>query len=203
MDSITVLPNTTIENRGLVSEKFINHGISNFHQACNWVKNLPYGFNSNTENSLIIFAENCGTCTTKHGIIARLAEELGLDIHKTLGFYRLNDEIITGVNKIIQPYGLDFIPQVHCFLAYQNFRVDLTAGNCNGKNKPIEKYDFFVKVNPDLTIEQSENYYTDYLEKYYLIEPKFQKIGSFKILRIIEECDRQLKYQCSLMFGNA
>ncbi|MDJ0692420.1 MAG: hypothetical protein QNJ41_28515, partial [Xenococcaceae cyanobacterium MO_188.B32] len=139
------------------------------------------------------------TCTNKHGIISRLAEELDLEIYKNLGFYRLNDEIVTGVNKIIQPYDLEFIPQIHCFLEYKNFRVDLTEGNCNGKNKIIENYDFILRVKPDLTYQEYIDYYLEYLQKYTEIEPRLQKLGSMKISQLLKKCEQQLKYQCSLI----
>ncbi|MBD2066073.1 hypothetical protein H6F93_00735 [Leptolyngbya sp. FACHB-671] len=37
---------------------------------------------------------------------------------KNLGFYRLNDEIVTGASSLLEPHGLNFIPQIHCFLEY-------------------------------------------------------------------------------------
>ena len=160
MDSIEVLPNVDIQSKGTISESFLEREIKTFCAACCWVQDLPYGANSNNEDSLILFEENRGTCTTKHGAIARLAQELGLEVYKNLGFYRLNDETVTGVDAIIQPYGLSFIPQIHCFLKYNSFRIDLTQGNCNGKNKTIEDYDFVVRVAPDLTREEEEQYYT-------------------------------------------
>jgi hypothetical protein len=167
MDAIAVLPNVRIEPKGTVSQIFLAQGIATFCQACEWVKALPYGSNSNSENSLILFEENRGTCTTKHGAIARLAQELDLPVYKNLGFYRLNDAIVTGVDAILQPHDLPFIPQIHCFLEYESFRVDLTAGNCNGKNQSIEDYDFIVRVQPDLTDSEEEQYYLQYFHRNY------------------------------------
>ena len=135
-----------------------------------------------------------------YGIIARLAAELDFKIYKNLGFYRLNDEIVTGVNNILKPYRLDFIPQIHCFLEYESFRVDLTEGNCNGKNKTIEDYDFIIRVKPDLTYQEYENYYLEYLQKYYAIAPQLEELGAEKVLEILETCEQQLKYQCSIMY---
>jgi hypothetical protein len=199
MNSLEILPDISISSEGIVAQKFFDLEIATFHQACHWVKNLPYGFNSDSSNSLIIFEERRGTCTTKHGIIARLARELGLEVYKNLGFYRLNDEIITGVNKIIKPYGLTFIPQIHCFLKYQSSRVDLTEGNCNGKNKTIEDYDFVVRVEPDLSKQEKEACYLTYLQKYYAIAPEVANISTDEILQLLQDCDRILQYRCSFL----
>jgi hypothetical protein len=199
MDSIDVLPNVDIQLKGTISGHFLEREIKTFCAACCWVQELPYGANSNSEDSLILFEENCGTCTTKHGAIARLAQELGIDVYKNLGFYRLNDETVTGVNAIIQPYGLSFIPQIHCFLQYSSFRIDLTQGNCNGKNKTIEDYDFVVRVTPDLTRQEEEKYYISYLNRYFAIEPSLAAVCISTLLELLDACNRQVKYQCSMM----
>lgn len=199
MQPIETLPDVTLQPQGIVSTKYLHQGLKTFHEACQWTKDLPYGSNSNNEDSLILFEEGHGTCTTKHGAIARLAQELNLPVHKNLGFYRLNDEIVTGVNALLQPYGLDFIPQIHCFLVYANCRVDLTEGNCNGKNKTIEDYDFVVQVEPDLTHQQHQAYYLEYLRRYADVSPALAALRETTVMDLLTACDHQLKYQCSIM----
>lgn len=199
MHSIGVLPDIKLQAGNTITEKFIRQGLSTFHEACQWVQALPYGANSRSDDSLILFEEGYGNCTTKHGAIARLAKIHGLPVHKNLGFYRLNDEIVTGVNAIIHPHGLTFIPQIHCFLSYAEYRVDLTEGNCNGKNKTIEDYDFVVQVQPDLNSEDKRAYYREYLQYYYLLAPELATLGEDKVFELLEACDRQVGYRCSIM----
>ncbi len=198
MHPIDVLPNVTLQVHGTISEICLQRDLRTFHEACHWVKNLPYGANSHSEDSLILFEEGCGTCTTKHGAIARLAQEHNLPIHKNLGFYRLNDDIVTGVNPILASYNLDFIPQIHCFLVYENCRVDLTEGNCNGKNKTIEDYDYVVQVQPDLSEAQHQACYLEYLQRYADNFPKLAALSEATVMEVLAKCDRQLKYQCSI-----
>lgn len=199
MHPIDVLPAVTIEAKGPISQIFLERGIHTFQEACHYVQAMPYGSNSNNENSLILFEEGHGTCTTKHGAIARLAQELSIPVYKNLGFYRLNDDVVTGVNKILLPHGLSFIPQIHCFLEYEDYRVDLTEGNCNGKNKTIEDYDFVVRVKPDISHDEEKQYYREYLQRYGAIAPQLQAILEPTILEILDACNRQVKYQCSIM----
>lgn len=201
MNPIDVLPNIDIQENGEVSSIFLEKGISSFQGACRHVKAMPYGSNSNNENSLILFEEGQGTCTTKHGAIALLAQELNLPIYKNLGFYRLNDTIVTGVDDIIRPYGLSFIPQVHCFLEYESYRVDLTEGNCNGKNQTIDDYDFVVRVEPDPSYEKKKDCYLTHLRRYFEFSSELKAVGEEKILDILEKCDTQVKYRCSLMLA--
>lgn len=199
MHSIGALPNSDLSAIGTITEKFVQQGLKTFHEACYWTQNLPYGANSSSEDALILFEEGYGNCTTKHGAIARLAHAHGLPVNKNLGFYRLNDAVVTGVNAIIEPYGLAFIPQIHCFLSYGEYWVDLTEGNCNGKNKTIEEYDFVVQVEPDLTPDDHRTYYREYLQYYHLLLPKLAELGDDKVFELLAACDRQVNYQCSIM----
>ncbi|MGK7910133.1 MAG: hypothetical protein AB4050_01420 [Synechococcus sp.] len=199
MKPFTVFPNATIEPVGTISNRFLQLNLRTVHDACAWVQQLTYGSNSSNDDSELLFDELRGTCTSKHGAIARLAQELQLPIQKHLGFYRLTDRIVTGVSEILQRYDLEFLPQIHCFLIYNNRRVDLTEGNCNGKNLTIEDYDFVVPVQPDIDEETETCYYFTYLERYRDIHPRFQQLDPQAVLQIREECDRQVKYQCSVM----
>ena len=202
MHPITVLPDSELQPNSVIAEQFLQRGLGTFHAACQWVKDLPYGSNSSGEDSLILFEEGYGNCTTKHGAIARLAAALDLPVYKNLGFYRLNDEVVTGVNALLEPYALDFIPQIHCFLAYGEYRVDLTDGNCNGKNKTIDDYDFVVQVPPDITYPQKHAYYREYLQQYYALAPQLAALDENTIFELLAACDRQVDYQCSIMTGS-
>ncbi|MBD2108094.1 hypothetical protein H6F49_14105 [Nodosilinea sp. FACHB-13] len=199
MHPIEALPDATLQAHGPIAEKFLQQELKTFHEACRWTKNLPYAANSNSEDSLILFEEGYGSCTTKHGAIARLAQEHNLPVHKNLGFYRLNDQIVTGINALLQPYGLDFIPQIHCFLVYEECRVDLTEGNCNGKNKTIEDYDFVIQVAPDLPHAQQQAYYLEFLRRYGVFSPQLATLSDTTVVDLLAACDRQLKYQCSIL----
>ena len=46
---------------------------------------MPYGYNSDRDDLLILFREGFGSCTTKHAVIATLAGELGLPVVKNIG----------------------------------------------------------------------------------------------------------------------
>ncbi len=199
MHSINVLPNVQIQNHGKFSSLFLELGLTTFQDACRSVKAMPYGANATSEDSLSLFEEGHGTCTTKHGAIAHLAQEQTLSIYKNLGFYRLSDSIVTGVDSILNGYGLSYIPQVHCFLSYQSYRVDLTEGNCNGKNQTIDDYDFVVRVQPDPSAAEKRDCYLTHLRRYFEFSPELAAVGEEQVLEILEACDRQVKYQCSLM----
>jgi hypothetical protein len=89
-----------------------------------------------------------GTCTSKHAVIAGLAEELNIPLYKHVGIYKFTEEISTGVDMILEKYDIPYVPMVHCFLIYKGYRFDLTEGNCNGKNTSIENFIHEEKVEP-------------------------------------------------------
>lgn len=151
MDSISVLPDKTIVEAGVVSKEFLGLGIDTFVGACDHVHRMPYGYNSDREDLMILFKEKKGTCTTKHAVIGTLALELDLPVSKTIGIYAMTEAIVPGADSILEKYRLPYVPMVHCFLAYENARVDLTEGNHNGKNRSIEEFLYIEKVPPHIS----------------------------------------------------
>ncbi|MEL7142465.1 MAG: hypothetical protein AAFY33_00890 [Cyanobacteria bacterium J06643_4] len=199
MHPIDVLPDIALQNAGPFSKIFLGRGLATMQAACRYVKAMPYGSNRDSSCSQLLFEEGRGTCSTKHGAIAHLAQEHSLPIYKNLGFYRLNDTIVTGVSDILAAHELTFIPQIHCFLEYESYRIDLTEGNCNGKNQTIDDYDFVVRVEPDPSFEAKQNCYLTHLRRYFDFSPALKAVGEKNVLEILEKCDRQVNYQCSLM----
>ena len=166
MDKITVFPDIQITSAGVVSDKFLSLGITTFIDACRKFRDFPYGYNSSKDDLMIVFKENMGTCTTKHSVIATLAEELDLPVTKTICIYAMNEEIVTGTNAILEKYQLPYVPMVHCFLEYQRFKVDLTEDNNNGKNRSIEEFLYTEKVNKTNLPNYRSKHHRDYKEDF-------------------------------------
>jgi len=156
MDRYTVFPDTRIIPAGVVSERFSALGIGSFHRACRYVHELPYGYNSNRDDQMTLFMEQMGSCTTKHAVIASLAKELGLPVGKHIGIYAMSESIVSGTDQILEHYGLPYLPMIHCFLVHDRYRVDLTEGNRNGKNRPLDDFLHTEPVTP--TIPAKEEY---------------------------------------------
>lgn len=148
MDSYDYLPDKEINALGKISKKFLELGITSFKDACEYVHNQEYGYITDYDDEMIFFKENRGTCTTKHGVIAALAEELNIPLYKNVGVYKFTEEISTGANEIMIKYNVPYAPMVHCFLVYDKYRFDLTEGNNNGKKTSIEEFIHTEKVIP-------------------------------------------------------
>ena len=182
MDRYTVLPNPIIDKKGIISEKFIDLRIKNFWDACAYVHEIPYGYNSTPDDILILFKEGYGSCTTKHAVIATLAEELSIPVHKMIGIYAMNEDIVTGTNLILDKYHLPYLPMIHCFLVYDSYQVDLTEGNNNGKKHSIEEFLFTEKVIPNFSEKDEYLLYRKALKNHILIKKEMEGITMNDIL---------------------
>ncbi len=83
--------------------------------------NVEYGYNTNYDDKFIFFKEKKGSCTSKHAVIAGLAEELNIPLSKHVGIYKFTEEISTGTKEILKKYKIPYVPMIHCFLVYRDY----------------------------------------------------------------------------------
>lgn len=193
MDPITALPNATIDPAGPVSEKFLELGVRTFHDACRHVHGMPYGYNSDRDDPMMLFKEGKGSCTTKHAVIANLARELGLPVEKEIGVYAMTEDLVTGTDSILKRYDLPYIPMIHCFLAGDGVRVDLTEGNHNGKNRSIEEFLHTERVIPDISAKDEYLRYRTALKEKILPRPELRHADMKTVLQARQEGVEVLK----------
>ena len=193
MEPIERLPDAELHRDQPVSGAFLQRGVATFRDACRLVQRLPYGPNAHGQGAMALFGDGQGTCTTKHGTIVQLASECGLEVGKTLGFYRLNEEIVTGIADILRPSGVAFVPSAHCFLESDGIYVDLTEGNRNGKNRTIDQFDFIVRAPAEESAHSSHQRYREYLDRYAAIEPRLAALGPDRVLDLVKACHAQME----------
>ncbi len=187
MESYSVFPNKSIEAAGPVSRTFIDLGADDFASACRYVHELPYGYNSDRDDLMILFKEKMGSCTTKHAVIATLAAEMGIPVHKYVGVYAMTETLVTGTGGILERYELPYLPMVHCFLVYKDHRVDLSEGNRNGKNGPIDDFLYMAKVGPNIPGKDEYRLYRNALKSHVLPLNEFSGVDLKTVLKAREE----------------
>lgn len=126
------LPNFSIAERGPLGAEFTAAGCSDFRSAVAHVRQLPYGRTSARGRYQLVLEEGRGTCSTKHAILAALAEEHGHGVKLMLGIYEMSEENTPGTGPVLSHHGLDCIPEAHCFLKAGSVRVDVTRGSGSG-----------------------------------------------------------------------
>jgi hypothetical protein len=193
MNPYAIFPERGILESGAVSDTFRSLGIHRFLEACRYVHELPYGYNSDRDDLMILFKEKMGTCSTKHAVIATLAAELGLPISRGVGIYPMTEAIVTGTDKILAEYRLPYVPMIHCFLEYGNYRVDLTEGNRNGKNRPIDDFLYTDRVEATISAKDEYMIYRKALSDVILKREELKGIDILRLLHAREEGLKLLK----------
>lgn len=187
MQPYTMLPEKKIASKGPIAQTFKALEIETFQQACRFVHRLPYGYNSDRDDLFILFKEKTGSCTTKHAVIATLADELDLPIAKHIGIYAMNEAIVTGTKTILDAYHLPYLPMVHCFLVFQDHCFDLTEGNRNGKNRPIDHFVWTETVAPNISAKDEYRRYRYGLTEAVMRKSEFNGIALKTVLKAREE----------------
>ena len=123
-------------------------GIHDFAAAARHVLTLPYGRIADRKNLRLVLKEARGSCTTKHALLAELAREQGIEVHLTLGIYEMSERNTPGVGRVLSAYGLEYIPEAHCYLRHQSGRIDVT-----GVPAGAEPIDHFLHEEP-ITLDQ-------------------------------------------------
>lgn len=148
-------PNPAIQPIGAVGQAFLKQGITSLWEAIDFVHQLPYGRTTDRANYCQVLSEQRGACSSKHALIAALAEEQGVPLQLTMGVFLLTAKNRPEISPILEAYSLDSIPEAHCYLTYKNHKLDITFP------------------------ESSEFSFQAHLEQETQITP--QQIGSFKV----------------------
>jgi hypothetical protein len=134
-----------------------------------------------------------GTCSTKHAVIGTLAAELGLPITRGVGIYPMTEALVTGAGRILAEYSLPYVPMIHCFLEYGDYRIDLTEGNRNGKNRPINAFLFTDRVESAISARDEYLIYRKALSEVILKRPELKGVDIRRILHAREQGLKLLK----------
>lgn len=124
---LSMLPDFALSARAPLSNYFRERGIGNFHLSAQWICNLPYG-RHNRQGEFRVLEESCGTCSSKHSLLKRLADENDWqELHLYVGLVFLDVHTNASVAKILRDAKLNRIPEAHCFLKYKAHYFDFTS----------------------------------------------------------------------------
>ncbi len=148
---------------GAVSESFIAIGINTFQQASKWVSDLDYRRNQNKDNKLVLFEEQCGTCSTKHAILKRLADEnRNNSLRLILGIFTMNSKNTPSIKNVLNKYDLKYIPEAHNYLRNHNHILDFTGIGVNETKFELDLLEE-IDISPDQITDFKVQYHKDYL----------------------------------------
>ncbi len=138
-----------------------------------------------------MFADNCGTCSTKHALIKRLADENNFETVKLIvGLFRMNKINTPEISATLLQNNLEFIPEAHCYLKIEDLILDLTKIN----SKPTDFLDELIEeieISPEQITDYKVNYHKNYLVTW-LANNKQINLSLNDIWKIREQCIQDL-----------
>ena len=139
MLSFQSLPAAPIDTKQPIGASFVALGAGDFRAAARYLLELPYGRTRDRSDYLGVLSEGRGTCSTKHALLAALANENQLAVALTLGIYPMHEGNTPGVGQVLNEAALPYIPEAHCYLVYQSQRIDITRSGSEA-SEPIDRF---------------------------------------------------------------
>ena len=148
MRSWDALPDVALRAAHEIGAELSRRGARTYRDAGRLVRDLPYGRTADRADPMLVLSEGRGTCSTKHALLARLAEEERLPVRLTLGLFEMSEANTPGVGRVLAVHGLTVIPEAHCYLTVGDSRVDVTFA-AEDDREPIEHLLHEETLRPD------------------------------------------------------
>jgi hypothetical protein len=162
--------NFDIKPVGTISSHFLANNISTFSEATQFVRQLAYRRNENKADLTTVFADNCGTCSTKHALLKQLADENNFtDLKLIIGLFRMNSSNTPKISETLKRHKLDYMPEAHNYLKYGNQILDFTnktSKPADFENELIEETEIQTDQIADFKINYHKQYLTNWLDKH-------------------------------------
>ncbi len=154
-----------------ISKSFRKLEIHSFSKAMQFIKNLPYERNSDKSDWTIVFREMKGTCSTKHALLKKLADENQQnEVKLMLGIFKMNSNNTSKVKNTLIQNGLDYIPEAHNYLKINDKIYDCTSKNSSEisfVNDLIQE----IEIQPNQISEFKLEYHKNFLKKWIADKP--------------------------------
>lgn len=160
-----------------------SYNLITWNQLTGFVKNLPYGRNSNRSNLSLVLIEKKGTCSSKHALLKHLAYLNNLpDIKLMLGIYKMNGINTPKIGEVLNDSIIDYIPEAHCYLKINNDYFDYTSPTSdfnNIKNDILNE----IEITPEQVAKFKIDYHKNFLKEWikdYSISISFNELWKLR-----------------------
>lgn len=170
-----------------ISQLFKQNDCFDFYSASELIRNLPYRRNLNKDKLATIFIDECGTCSTKHAVLKTLAEENHQPNFKLiLGVFKMNGNNTPKIKSVLESYNLDYIPEAHNYLKFNNQILDFTKKN-SSENDFIDDIMEEIEIEPHQINQFKIECHRNYLRKWLAENPQIQ-YPLEELWKIREQC---------------
>lgn len=179
--------NFDIQSDKAISSVFLELKKENFWQAATYIQSLNYKRNSDKTNPLTILEDGYGTCSTKHALLKRLADEnQKSDFQLMLGIFTMNRYNTPKVASVLDQYQLSEIPEAHNYLKWHHQIIDFTSITWRKENfEPflLKEIEIQPEQITDFKVKFHQNFLQDYLDQHPEISYSLEELW-----KIREEC---------------
>ncbi len=183
--------NFDIKSSSTISQNFTSRQVNTFVDACNYIRQLPYKRNSNKNDLSSVFADQYGTCSTKHALLRQLAVENKADnVKLILGVFKMSKQNTPQIGATLDKYGLTYILEAHNYLSVDNEIIDCTKPGFGVDN-------FVADLIAEVEIESNQitdfkvSYHKEILQKWLSENPQI-KLSFNELWTIREQCIEDL-----------
>lgn len=169
-----------------LSKTCIDKGLRDFTSVFNHVKQLPYGRTTNRSDYSLILKEHKGTCSTKHAFLKAIAIENNIkNIELYLGVFKMNGTNTPKIKSVLDLHQLDYIPEAHCFLKFNNQIIDITF-NTNKTSAFVETLMYESAIEPEQIGDYKVEFHKAFLKTW--IQSQHLNISFDQLWTIRENC---------------
>lgn len=187
-------PDVSLTGEGPATTAFAAKGIHTAYAAFEHVRDAAYGRNNNPSDPFLVLYESCGTCSTKHRLLALLARENHIENVQLIEcLFRMSGKNTPAVAKVLQQNNLPYVPEMHQYLRINGTIVDVTGRNFS----PVREEDRLSEtvVSPDTGAAEKIARHRAALARWLPTEPAAQHFDLETIWKIREACIAALSAQ--------
>lgn len=172
---------------GKISVLFLQHNITDFEKASEFVKQIPYGRNDNKKDVSTVFTDHRGTCSTKHALLKELCiENSEPEFKLMLCLFKMNSRNTPSITSLLAEHKLDYIPEAHNYLKVGTKTIDCTFPKTT-LNLYEDEILYEMEISPDQITDFKVNYHKAYLQKW-LKEQRSLSISFEQLWEVREAC---------------
>lgn len=188
MYSWDTLPHVALKSVGPLSTEILTRGITHFRTTGRYLQRLPYGRTVDRADFRAVLREGKGTCSTKHALLAAIAQEQDLAVMLTLGIYDMHELNTPGVGAVLARYNLASLPEAHCYLTYKGQRIDITRSGAEPA-EPIAQFLYEEAIVPEQIGDFKVSLHRQFMQTWVNSNAEIVRRRSFEeVWRIREEC---------------
>jgi len=180
---------------GIVSRGFLSLAKADLRTAGQYLCELPYGRNRYPDDPLAVLTDRCGTCSTKHALLRRLAIEQGVNLVLVLGIYEMNERNTPGVGSVLRGHGLKAIPEAHCYVRVGEQRIDVTRERAPSDAEAITQFLHEEEIDPSQITMYKIGIHKSFLHQWITVTPGLGGLTLTSIWAIREKCIAALSRQ--------